>query len=448
MSIYTNLIAGVVFPLHERLKGLDTTRVYRELMHTQWLPRKAIEALRLQRLRELLTHAHRDVPYFRRLFDDLGFKPDQVNSLDDLTRLPLLTKDIIRTKRDELFGASPNKLRLFSTTGSTGDPLQFYLSSARTAHTVAAKWRATTWWGVDIGDREIVAWSSPIEVTAQDRLRGLRDLIMRSKLLPTTSLTPGRADELLEEIRAFRPRMLFGYPSTLALLAERAIELRMDLTQLGTRVAFVTAERSYPHQRELISKAFGCRVADGYGGRDSGFIAHECPDGGMHITAEDIIVEIVDQNGNRLPAGKPGEVVVTHLFSFGFPFIRYKNGDVAVASDRVCKCGRELPLIDEVRGRTNDFLIAQNGAKIHDVSFAMLLRDMPGVTQFKIVQETLTHIHLQLVVGPEFDSGSADPKIRDLFERTLGKGVELQIERVESIPPERTGKYRYVVCKI
>ena len=448
MGIYTKFAANVLFPLHERLKHHDTVAVTREMERSQWLTTEQIRGLQLQRLRAFLSECGAHVPYYRDLFRSLSFDPATITSLDELARLPLLTKDIIRSQFERLRSDLPEPVKLFSTTGSTGDPLRFNISNTRISHDVAAKWRATRWWDVDIGDREMVIWSSPIELTKQDRVKQLRDWLLRSKLVSSAAMSPADMDRYIAEIRAFRPAMLFGYPSSMTLLAQRAEQQGVRLDDLGIKVAFCTAERMYPHQADVLQRVFGCPVANGYGGRDSGFIAHACPQGGAHITAEDIIVEIVDDQGRPVPHGEAGEVVITHLYSTGFPFVRYKNGDVAVLDDRRCPCGRGLPLLKEVRGRTNDVLLAEDGSVVHDVAIAMVLRDMPGVNGFKVIQETLQHCRLQLVTDARFQTATSEVKIRDTFHSRLGKGVVLDIEYVTAIEAEKSGKYRYVVSKI
>lgn len=447
-DFYTRICSSVIFPLHEWAKGHHSTRVRKELEKTQWWSKEQIQTLQVTRLKHLLTHAYQHVPYYRDLLNSLKFDPSSINSLADLSKLPILTKDIIRREGDRLKSENAQQLKQFSTTGSSGDPLQFYIGKARISHDVAAKWRATRWWDVDIGDSEMVAWSSPIELNAQDRVRQIRDLLFRTRLLSTHAMSPEKTDQFIDDIRAFRPRMLFGYPSSLTLIAQRAQDRGIRMDDLGAKVAFVTAERTYPHQRDIIEKVFNCKVANGYGGRDAGFIAHECPAGGLHITAEDIIVEIVDAEGRILPPGEAGEVVVTQLFTHDFPFIRYKNGDVASLDNKVCPCGRGLPLIKEVQGRTNDFLITENGGQVHDVAFAMVLRDMPGVRQFKIVQETVTEVRLQLVVAEDFDALKQKPQIETVFRHHLGNNLQLTIDFVPKIEPERSGKYRYVVSHV
>ena len=448
MGLYTALAANVLFPFHERIRKHSTVAVLREMERSQWLSASEISDLQLNRLKVFLAECERHVPYYRDKFRSLGFLPSKIDSVSDLSRLPLLTKEIIRKEFDRLKSNTNESVRLFSTTGSTGDPLRFNISKTRVSHDVAAKWRATRWWSVDIGDREMVVWSSAIELTKQDRIKHFRDWLLRSKLIASTAMSLSDMDRFIEEIRRFRPKMMFGYPSSMTLLAQRAEKQQVRLDDLGIKVTFCTAERLYPHQRDILERIFGCPVANGYGCRDAGFIAHECPHGGMHITAEDIIVEIVDSRGQSVPIGEPGEVVITHLNSSGFPFVRYKNGDIAVLDSKKCSCGRGLPLLRDIHGRTNDVLVAEDGSVVLAVAIALVLRDMPGVNGFKVIQETLTHTRLQLVTDDQFDRKNCPAKIVSAFKARLGKGVSLDIEYLSNIEPEASGKYRYVVSKI
>jgi phenylacetate-CoA ligase len=167
----------------------------------------------------------------------------------------------------------------------------------------------------------------------------------------------------------------------------------------------------------------------------------------MHITAEDIVVELIDRDGVPAAEGQPGEVVVTHLATSEFPFIRYRTGDVAVLGARRCPCGRGLPLLEEIQGRTTDFVYAADGTAMHALALIYILRDLPGLDSFKIVQHDLLHVCVQLVPGPGFDPACAEV-IRCGFHQRLGEGVRVQIDRVAAIEPERSGKFRYVVSHV
>ena len=446
-ELYTALVSGLFFPLHERLKKHQTVTLRRQMEQSQWWSAEQLQALQLSRLKQLLSHAQQHVPYYRQLFAQLGFGAAQVTSLDDLARLPFLNKADIRANTEALKSEQAQHLARFNTGGSSGEPLIFFIGKERVSHDVAAKWRATRWWDVDIGDREIVVWGSPIELGAQDNVRAMRDKLFRTKLLPAFEMSMQKLDGFLEQIRQTRPKMLFGYPSALSHFARHAVTRGLRMDDLGIQVAFVTSERLYDEQRSQIAETFGCRVANGYGGRDAGFIAHQCPQGSMHITAEDIIVEIVNPQGLAVAAGEAGEIVVTHLATSEFPFIRYRTGDIGVLADTPCACGRGLPVLKEIQGRSTDFLIAQNGTVMHGLALIYILRDLPQVRAFKIIQESLDLTRVLVVLEHELNSELSE-KIVQGFQARLGTGVTIQVEQVAEIPTEKSGKFRYVISKV
>jgi phenylacetate-CoA ligase len=381
------------------------------------------------------------------MFQTAGFDPAGIRSIDALVELPTLGKAEIRAQTERMKADDHGPLKRYNTGGSSGEPLVFYIGKDRISHDVAAKWRATRWWGVDIGDPEVVVWGSPVELGAQDLMRQWRDRLLRTHLLPAFEMSDAKVDGFVAEIRRLRPRMLFGYPSALSHFAKHARKRGVALDDLGIRVAFVTSERLYDDQRAVISQAFGCPVANGYGGRDAGFIAHECPEGGMHLTAEDIVVELLDPEGRPVPDGTPGEITVTHMATRDFPFVRYRTGDIAVRDTEPCRCGRGLPLLQEIRGRTTDFVVAADGTVMHGLALIYILRDLRGIEAFKITQESLHRTVVQLVAGPEFDRSSVGAVVA-AFRRRLGESVDVTVEFVSAIPAEKSGKFRYVVSRV
>lgn len=446
MSIYTLLCSNMLFPLHEWLKGHDSVALRRQLEESQWWPTERLEAHRVERLRSFLQDIGQRVPYYRELFQREGFNPTAIQALTDLHALPLLTKPLIRENIERLKAEGHGLLTRYNTGGSSGEPLIFYMGKARKSHDVAAKWRATRWWGVDIGDREIVVWGSPIELSAQDRMRQMRDALLRSRLLPAFEMSPANLDRFVDAIRAYRPAMLFGYPSSLALIAGHARSKGLAMDRLGVRVAFVTSEKLYDEQRATISTVFGCPVANGYGARDAGFIAHECPSGSLHISAEDLIVETVRADGTPTEPGEAGEIVITHMATGEFPWVRYQTGDVGILSSERCACGRSLPILKEVQGRTTDFVVAMDGTVMHGLALIYTVRDLPGVKSFKIVQESIEHTDVQVVAGPGFTEAD-EARIERDFRARLGQSVRVTVRRVAEIAPEKSGKFRYVVSK-
>ena len=414
---------------------------------SQWWTAEKLGEFQLERLRAFLTKVGTHVPYYRDCFKNLSFDPQKITSLANLQKLPLLTKSIIRTEGDRMKSDIAQGLARFNTGGSSGEPLIFFIGTERVSHDVAAKWRATRWWDVDIGDTEIVVWGSPIELGTQDRVRAIRDKLMRTELMPAFQMNDTNLDQFVARIRERRPKMLFGYPSAINHIATHAQRRGIPLNDLGVKVVFCTSERLYDHQREAISNAFACPVANGYGGRDAGFIAHECPAGSMHITAEDIIVEIVDEQGNVQPAGISGEIVVTHMATSDFPFIRYRTGDIGMLGNPPCSCGRGLPLLKEIQGRSTDFVIASDGTVMHGLALIYILRDLPAVRTFKIIQESLNLTRVQVVANPSFGI-TDETTIREGLQARLGNDVEIDIQLLAEIPPEKSGKHRYVVSQV
>lgn len=446
-SLVTTLISGALFPLHERLKGHDSVRRLRRLEASQWLPRGTIEERRIERLRGFLREIGRDVPYYARQFEELGFEPAAVRSVDDLAALPLLTKADIRANEAAMRSKAAGPLKRYTTGGSSGEPLIFYIGRERVSHDVAAKWRATRWWDVDIGDPEVVVWGSPVELSSQDRIRTLRDKLFRTHLLPAFEMSASNLDRFVSSIRSIRPRMLFGYPSALAHIARHAQEQGQRMDDLGIRVAFVTSELLYDDQKSAIEQVFGCPTANGYGARDAGFIAHQCPAGGMHISAEDIVVEIFGRNGQPVPVGETGEIVVTHLATSEFPFLRYRTGDIGAIDETPCACGRGLPRLTRIEGRATDFVVAQDGTVVHGLALIYTLRDLPGVAQFRIVQHDLGLTEVEIVATTAFQVESERRIVND-FRARLGAGVDVRLTRVGAIPAEASGKHRYVTSHV
>jgi phenylacetate-CoA ligase len=438
---------NVWFRLQERLKGHETFRMLHQMEAADRLSAPELARLQRERLRDFLDACYRHVPYVRRRMQEAGVEPGQIRDAADLTRLPLLTKADIRRHRAELRSTQAGRLSPFATGGSTGEPLIFDLGKRRIASRVACRQRVARWWGVSLGDPEIALWGSPIELNRQDWIRGLRDRLLATRLLSAFEMNEARVTEYLDIIEREGCRQLFGYPSAVYLLCLQAQKQGRDLGKLGIKVAFVTGEVLFPHQRALISQTLNCLVADGYGGRDSGFIAHECPDGGMHLMADAVITEIVDGEGRPVSPGQTGEIVVTDLFSEDAPFLRYATGDFGVASSRVCACGRALPLLERIEGRSNDLVVAPDGRLINALALVYPLRDIEGIEQYRIAQKQVDLFHVQLTCNSEFRKDGED-RIRSGWTQLLRAPIRVTFEYLPRIPPDPRGKFRHIVSEV
>jgi phenylacetate-CoA ligase len=445
--MYRRLVRDVLFPLQEWAKGHPTLRMLREMQALELLTVGEVEQFRAARLQELLRYTYSHVPYVRNMMEQAGLEPADIQCPADLGRLPILTKSDIRNNREQLHSRLATKLVLFSTGGSTGAPLLFDLSLARIGAAMACRQRVMRWWDLSVGDREFALWGSPVEVTRQDRLRSLRDKLLRSQLFSAFEMSEAVMSRYLDLLEKHRYRTIFAYPSSIYLLCMHAGKQGRNLRRLGIKTVFVTGEVLFPHQRELISETLNCPVANGYGGRESGFVAHECPQGGMHIMADATIVETVDSSGHTVAEGEPGEIVVTDLNSREAPFIRYATGDIGVLSSRKCPCGRPLPLLEKIEGRTTDFVLAPDGTILHALSVIYILREIEGIEQFRIRQKAVDRFHVQLVRNQRYRFES-ESRIRDGLRTRLRAPVEVAIEYLPTLPPEPSGKFRQVICEL
>jgi phenylacetate-CoA ligase len=441
------LVWNIVFPLHELTKGHATFRMLREMEAADRLSAGELDELQRRKLRQFLEYCCAHVPYVRAKLADAGVTPADIHGPEDLRRLPLMKKADVRKHRPELRSDEAGPLREFATGGSTGEPLIFDLAKRRIASQVANRQRISRWWGVSVGDREYALWGSPVELTRQDGLRGLRDRLLRTRLFSAFEMDESMMTLYLDELERGGWRQVFAYPSALYLLCLHARKQGRNLRGLDIKVAFVTSEVLFPHQRELISDTLNCPVANGYGGRDSGFISHECPQGGMHIMADAMIVEIVDDQGRPMAPGTVGQIVVTDLYSHEVPFLRYVTGDLGSISRRRCACGRALPLLESIEGRSNDSIVTPDGRTMNALSMVYPLREIAGIEQFRICQKRPDRFHVQIVRNDEF-TRHAEEQLRQRWNQLFRSTLEITFEYVSSLPRDKSGKLRHVVSDI
>jgi phenylacetate-CoA ligase len=266
-------------------------------------------------------------------------------------------------------------------------------------------------------------------------------------LLNAFEMSVANMDAYLEAIQAFRPKCIYGYASSVALLAARAAERKLRLQLPELRVVCTTGEPLYEHQRALIEQVFGVPAANEFGSRDIGFTAHESPQRQILLMSESIILEVLDRAGRPVPPGELGEAVMTGLCSDAQPFIRYRTGDMVRLSADGCRAGRGLHVLSEVLGRTTDFVVRSDGTIMHALSVIYVLRGVEGIAEFRFVQHTVNDVEVLVVPGPGWSDVSRSQVTAGLAAR-LGAGVRVDVRQVDAIPAEASGKHRYVVSHV
>lgn len=448
MQLPPRLAGRVLYPWQERFFGRPTFDYLQAIERSQRLGRRDIEALQLDKLNRLLSIAHQHSPWHRRRMDAAGLRPNGLGSLAELRKLPLMTKPDASANGDEIvWRGVPGGAFKYNTGGSSGQPLIFHFGRWRQASDAAGRMRARRWWGVEPGDPEVYLWGAPVELNKTDWVKTVRDRLINQLVLNAFAMSPPRMDGYLDALERFSPRCLYGYASSVALLAAHARERgrRMRLPML--KVVCTTGEPLYGHQRALIGEVFGVPVANEFGSRDIGFTAHEAPGGQMLLMSESIVLEVLDAAGQPATPGQLGEAVMTGLCSDAQPFIRYRTGDMVRLSEEPDRGGRGLHVIAEVVGRRTDFLVRPDGTIMHALAGIYVLRATEGVAEFKLVQHTRHDLEVQVVAGPNWRESSTRAIEAGLQQR-LGADVRIGVRLVEQIAPEASGKHRYVVSHV
>lgn len=429
----------LVLPLVAWKRGSRHLEYLRHLERTQFDPPEDVRARQLESLRETLRHAFETVPYYQRAWRAAGVHPSDVKSLDDLTHVPVVTKADIRAAGDDLLSTAFDKakLRAKKTSGSTGVPLVVRIDEPSVQWKYACTLRADQWSGYRLGQRVAKVWGNPEYRHFGLRGRVTNRLVDRAVYLDTIHLTSERIREFTTTVRRHRPGLLFGHAHSLYLLACQLKKAGVDDVRPDGIIS--TAMPLYDWQRNVIEEVFGVPTTNRYGCEEVSLIACECEKHrGLHVAAESVLTEVEPD----------GKLLVTDLSNPAMPLVRYRIGDVVTAADRVCECGRGLPLLETIEGRDADYVVTPAGGLISGISltenFAL---HITGTAQVQIVQEAVTFLRIRMVADEKFGDASRR-QIAALVERTFGPAMRYEVELVDLIPQEPGGKYRFCISKV
>jgi len=412
------------------------------LLRRQWWAPDRIERHQWRRLQRLLRHAWDTVPFYRRLFDEAGVTPDDIASVEDLRRLPIVRRERVQSLGVELLARDADLSRCLrsSTSGSTGVPLEIVSSRADRAVFNPSFFRVYVGAGLRPWHRLTYFQARSSRLSARswyEQLGGYRRQMLS---------THDRPASWVEAIGRWRPYLIHGYSLTLKLLAEAALASGGDALRVPLVVS--TSGVLDPAGREMLTRALGCRVVDVYASEEAGsVIAWECPEcAGFHLSDDTVVTELL-HDGRPAAPGEDAAVVVTNLSNFTMPFIRYDQGDVVRVSERRPVCGRGLPLIEEVRGRAGDYVLLASGRKLSPHPFFLVLDHAMGVGRWQVVQEALDRLVVRTTVAREAATADVDG-IRAGIRALVGDGVRIEVEVVESLERGASYKLRSVISRL
>lgn len=375
--------------------------------------------------------------------------PADVQGVQDLYKLPLLHKETVREESAALLTRRRPALtwQHGHTSGTTGSPLSLWYDRDTCIMTNAVDWRQKSWGGKDPEDwiglflgRVIV----PLEQEEPPYWR--TDFVQRQVWFSAFHMEPGRLNSYTQEIRRRGLRFLEGYPSTLFILAKHLVR---NGDVLPMESVFTSSETLHEVQRETIESAFACPIFDYYGLAERVIFAAECDEHyGKHLAEEYGFTEVVDADGNPVANGEPGYLVGTSLHNRAMPLIRYRTGDVSrILDEGTCACGRTLRRIADVTTKAEDIVVTPDGRLISPSVLTHPFKPFDEILRSQIIQEARDRLRVRIVASTDFSHRQQQELVAGLRER-VGSEMRIELERVEELPPDPSGKFRWVISEV
>lgn len=408
------------------------------LRKAQYMPLDKLEEEKAKLLKILIKTSYNEVPFYKELFDKYKIKPEEINSPNDLNKIPIVTKDLLR----ENYPAKTVRktgLKTYEnlTSGSTGKNFVVLEDIKIAGLNRAAFILMLEWAGWKIGEKHFQTGMT----LNRGFLKKVKDVVFRCEYASAYDLKEDNLDRYLEIIERKKIRHIFGYPGSLYFLAKRAKELGWNTPMKAVVTWGDTLEDK---ARRLIEEVFQKQVTDAYGCGEGIQVACQCEKGSYHIFSLDTIVEIVDDNGEILPPGEMGNIILTRLHPGPMPLIRYRVGDRGILDCKSCECGRTWELLKGLRGREADEIITPSGNKLIVHFFTGILEHFKEIDEFQVVQKKENLLIIKIVPSKPI-SEELKSKIIEKLKEHGADDMVIQIEIVKEIPLEKTGKRKFVI---
>lgn len=429
-QFYGQMLERVVLPVGDAFEGGGFMRCLRQYRREQWLSAQQLRQLQSNRLSDLLGYARDAVPFYK----EVSAKSN--DPFDDIKQFPILTKTGINENIDRLITLPKEQLIAESSSGSSGIQGVVYMEKAAQASQRAMQLLWFEWSGYRIGD-SILQTGMTLQ---RGLVKGAKDFLLNTAYISAFNLDFAGIEAVLREVEKNPRRYLFGYASSLYVLAQAAIDLKITTVKFNHAVSW--GDKLFPHYREKIKQAFGCETLDTYGCTEGAMIAAQCSEGQYHLSVNQCYIEIVDDDGQSLPAGALGKVLATRLDNYAMPLIRYYLGDLAeMESDdgKACACGRQSPLLRRVVGRDTDIVLTGSGKRMIVHFFTAIFEHIPEIKQFKVVQDNLDEITIQYIPGKNFTQ-KALAEAEEKIHKHLEEKFPIRWTETNEILPTKSGK--------
>lgn len=401
-----------------------------------------------QGLRKLLIYVYKYVPYYEKRFKELGLNIKDLEnfSLKNLNKLPLLEKKDVQDNLNDFISKKSKRFFLhpYETGGTTGTPLKVYYSTKTHNYIYAANVaRIYNWAKVKPGDKHITFGGRSIFQEKNKPPFWRYNLFEKQFYMSAFHLSKDTAFSYMKKINSFSPVYINGYTSAIYYMAKYILENGFELK--GLKAVLTSSDNLTKQMREIIKKTFGCPVFDAYSSVEGCCLISECEFQKLHISPDVGIIEILSEDGKETEPGEIGEIVATGFLNLVFPLIRYKMGDLAIKSeDKKCECGRQMPLVEEILGREEDYLILKDGRA--SASFSKAFEGVEGIYEGQVIQHDYDKIRIFLVINEKFNEKEKEKFLKNIYK--LFGQLDIKLEFVDKIERTKRGKLKLVINKM
>jgi phenylacetate-CoA ligase len=443
---FQNVMTSIYgFQLHLQRYGGKNKEYTAQLEKTNFENKENLQQLQNDNLGKLLKYSYQHTDYYKLLFDNLGLKPEDIREEKDLKKLPILTKDTLRKSPEAFIPRNIKKKELLKifTSGTTGSPLTVYYNLQARRKYYAFFNRVRKWHGIQLGDTRATFYGRILIPQNQKGPPFWRyDISEKNYLFSSYHMSPENLLHYYNKLKVIQPKEIRGYPSSLNTLAQ--FITNNNLGGIKPKAVFTTAETLLEPVRSVIETAFQCKVVDTYGCTEMAFYITQCDRGTYHSHPEFGIVEVLDKNGDSI-WGEPGELVATGFINYAMPLIRYKIGDSIVMKKESCSCNRNIPVIEQIVGRTDDIIVTPEGRRIGRLD--PIFKGGRGIKEAQIIQTKKDEIVMKVVKDDKYSS--EDIKfLSEQLKNRVGESMRIQFDFVSEIPREKNGKFRSVVSHL
>jgi phenylacetate-CoA ligase len=432
----------LIFPLSDLLTNQKVYKSFQFLKKTEKWNQNEIIDYQNNKLQTLIKHSYTNVPYYKQLFDQIGICPDEIKTVEDLQKIPILTKKEIKSQGINQFTAknfSKKKLIISSSSGSTGEPLIYYRTIDAYSLNLACNLKGWYNMGYQLGDKYVKISQNP----RSNKIKKLQDTLSSNMYLSSNPLNESNFNKILCKIEKYKPKVIRCYPDPLIFLAnykKNHPEFKYNPKYIAT-----TGNVLHKEDRKLIESVFQCEIFDSYSceGNSTFFECktHSC----YHAFGEYGYSEVVDENGNPIKEGV-GRLISTDLTNLAHPFIRYDTQDFVEINTEKCKCGNNHFSIKKILGRDNEILEMENGKKYIVHNFTGFFQTISpntnaSIEQFQVIKKGGIVI-FNIVVNKNYNS-SVETYIKNYWENEFECPIEIKV--VEKINISKNGKRRFIL---